>query len=141
MNTNKWKQSGNIYIWTYQDNPKNYPGWHMSGNDAGCNSISKLLEAFIDSPPEVIRTVQLSIPTDKQFSVPNCNSKPIPETKFMIKKSGNPNSWVLENVDGKLQLEIGTVYLSKFISGIADIQQQKGDYFIGSTQQELWFWW
>ena len=141
MSIKKWKQSGNVYIWRYQDNPKNYPGWHLSANNAGCMSISELLRAFIDSPPETNRTVQLSVPTEKQFCVPNCNRRPIPETKLRITKSGIPDEWALKNIEDKLQLDIGTVYLQKLISGIADIQQQKGDYCIGHTHQELWFWW
>ncbi len=141
MNINKWKQSGNIYIWRYQDNPKNYRGWHLSANNSGCISISELLQALIDSPPEAYRTVQLSVPTDKQFCVPNCKRKPISETKLIIVKSGIPDEWTLTNNEDKLQLNIGTVYLHKFISGIADIQRGEGDYFIGRKDQELWFWW
>ena len=141
MNINKWKQSGNIYIWRYQDNPRNYPGWHLSANNSGCISFSELLQALIDSPPEANRTVQLSVPTEKQFCVPNCNRKPIAETKLRIKRSGNTDKWALTKNEDKLQLDIGIVYLQKFISGIADIQQGKGDYCIGRDNQELWFWW
>jgi hypothetical protein len=141
MNINKWKQSGNIYIWRYRDNPKNYQGWHLSANNSGCISISELLQALIDSPPEANRTVQLSVPTDKQFCVPNCNRKPIAETKLRMVKSGISEEWSLTKNEDKLQLDIGTVYLHKFISGLADIQRNKGDYFIGRKDQELWFWW
>ncbi len=59
----------------------------------------------------------------------------------MRKKSGIPDEWTLTNNEDNLQLDIGAVYLHKFISGIGDIQQGKGDYCIGRKDQELWFWW
>jgi hypothetical protein len=141
MNINEWKQTGKIYVWRYRDNPKNYRGWHMTANKSGCKSALNLLQTFTHSSIEFWRTIQLSVPTSDQYGVPNCSSKPIAESKLVINKNEKPDFWKLENKDDKLFLEMGINYIHKLMSGVTDIQNNKGDYFIGSKGQELWFWW
>ncbi len=28
----KWRQRGRVYLWQYQENTRNYPGWHMTAD-------------------------------------------------------------------------------------------------------------
>ena len=140
MDLIEWKQTGKIFIWRYDGNPKNYRGWHMSADKLGCKSLLELLEIYKQYNTDVWRTLQLSTPTSEQYLVPSRRFIPIIESKLTIQKNENSEFWKIEKIRSKLMIETGTNNLAKLISGVNDVMNNKGDYFIGSKGQELWFW-
>ena len=57
-----WSKSGNIAIWRYEPQAKNFPGWHMSCDSEGYKSLYELLSLFLDSDPMIKRTLVLDTP-------------------------------------------------------------------------------
>ena len=46
----RWKQRGIISLWRYTENSRNYSGWHLTADAAGCASLLELLPP-VDAPP------------------------------------------------------------------------------------------
>ncbi len=138
---NNWVQKGCIFIWSYKGNPKNYQGFHLSSDFVGCNSLIKLLGLFSKSDQSAKRTLKLSKPDNKVYSIPNCNSKPIAYQKCLIQFEARSKSMAIKTDKEKIIITIGKDYISKIINGLTDIKKGSGDYQIGDSISQLWFWW
>ncbi|MCF1423247.1 hypothetical protein [Mangrovimonas futianensis] len=44
----KHKVSGKVYVWTYKDNNRNYPGWNFTTDLKASESLSELLNLMSD---------------------------------------------------------------------------------------------
>jgi hypothetical protein len=141
MNINKWKQSGNIYIWKYRSNPRNYPGWHLNADKQGCDSLIEFLSLLSDEDSGLKRTINLSKPDSRQYNVPTSQYKVKAEAKLVIIKSPKENDFHFSYDSDKLTLNIGGSQIPEFVRGLTDVANGKGDYCIGDDGQELWFWW
>jgi hypothetical protein len=142
MNTNKWKQSGTVYLWRYEENPKNYRGWHLTADSEGVRSLLELIDLMLKSNDEASRTIKTDIPTENELKVPNCKKKAISTTKIvLLNKKDNSDYWSISEAPGVVTLEAGDKALGQLKDGLIDIQNNKGDYFIGENGHELWFWW
>ncbi len=40
------KQKGQIFLWRYKDNTRNYPGWHLCADCEGCQFVFEVLNLF-----------------------------------------------------------------------------------------------
>lgn len=65
-----WHHHGTVSLWRYLDNLRNYPGWHIGADAAGCASMLALLDALALDGPAATRTLQLSSPSPAQRSWP-----------------------------------------------------------------------
>ncbi|MCP3943509.1 MAG: hypothetical protein GY710_18800 [Desulfobacteraceae bacterium] len=137
MNINQWKQKGKIYIWKYHDNPRNYHGWHFTGDSLGCDSLIEFLTLLSSAELGTYRTLKLNHPTPNQHRVPGCKKKVLPEQKLIIERSNSSDAWEIMNLQGKLKFELGASQIDQFISGVKDVKIGNGDYSI----KNLWFWW
>ena len=138
MHPNEWKQSGKIYLWRYESNPRNYRGWHLNCDETGCDSLTSLISSFSELEESERRTVLLSKPTSHQLAVPGCNQKALSDERLVI---GNSDQWALRSESGKTYLNICQDHIPKMIQGISEIKVGKGDRFIGKQGNEIWFWW
>ena len=142
MITDKWKQSGSIFLWRYEENPKNYRGWHLIADSKGVRSLMELIDLMLKSSDEARRSIKINIPTENELRVPGCKKKAISTTKFvLLKKKDNSDCWSIFEEQDAIKLEAGDNALRQLKNGLTDIQNNKGDYFIGTTGHELWFWW
>ncbi len=142
MNTNKWKQSGRLYLWRYEDNPKNYCGWHLTADSEGVRSLLELIGLMLKSKDESYRTIKLYQTTGHELRVPNCRSRAISCSKLILKnKKDNEDNWNISDQQGIATIVAGDDSLSNLMAGLLDIQRGRGDYFIGTNGHELWFWW
>lgn len=141
-----WKQQGRISLWRYTENERNYPGWHLNADPAGCTSLLALLEELAQNPG-AHRTVQLSAPSPSQLQVPNNRggraawSAP---AKLSLACSAQPGSWEFPPDLEPASLTIGSDWLEPLRTGIAGIPEGRGDYSIGHRKNgnlSLWFWW
>jgi len=141
MNTNNWKQSGNVYLWRYVENPKNYRGWHLTADSKGVWSLIELIDLMLKSNDETKRTIKSNIPTENELGVPNCKKKAISTAKIvLLNKKDNNEYWSISEAQGVVTFEAGDNALRRLKDGLTDVQNKKDDYFIGEKGHELWFW-
>ena len=142
---NLWKQSGRISLWRYSENERNFPGWHLNADAAGCQSLINLLDALA-ADGAGSRTVALSAPTTKQLGVPNNKgglAAWVAPDKLRVKFSPAPQEWsFLPDLDPAV-IAVGSAWLAQLREGIAGIPAGRGDYSIGDRKGSLplWFWW
>jgi len=140
---NKWVQRGCIYLWRHAGNPRNYCGWHMTADDAGCRSLLDLLDIIRDAQYAAKRTIQLTRPSEHELTS-GCSAPPRPATRWELshsKPSMAPAHWCLSVEGTRVMLELGAERLEELWEGIQGIPNGSGDYCIGDDGQELWFWW
>ena len=141
--SHSWKQQGSIYLWRYTENERNYPGWHLSADPAGCQSLVALFEALAADGPSAFRTIDLTAPTTAILSVPNNRSgtaKFKSPKKWRIGFSKDPSHWSFSQQLESAEFSYGYVWLSPLCKGVNGIPQGHGDYSIGGDPR-LWFWW
>ncbi len=132
----------NVYLWRYEENPKNYRGWHLTADSKGVRSLLELIDLMLKSSVPTRRTIKSSILTEKELSVPNCKKKAISAAKIVLLNKKDDNEyWSISETQGTVTFEGEDNALRKLKDGLTDIQNNKGDYFIGGKGHELWFWW
>lgn len=141
----KWKQQGVICLWRYQDNTKNYPGWHCTADRLGCNSILELLRLMKTAECPVRRTVRVSPPSADVLGVPNnrrARWKAAASLDLGFDRRANPDLWQLGG-DDRVILRLGLDRLAAFAAGVGGILEGKGDFSIGEEAggPVLWLWW
>lgn len=143
LSSHSWKQHGAISLWRYTENECNYPGWHLSANPAGCESLIALIEALAADGANAARSVELMPPTSAILSVPNNKhgtAKFVAPTKLRISFSGTPDHWLLPQQLEPAELSFGHAWLAPLRNGLAGIPNGIGDFSIGGDLP-LWFWW
>ena len=147
---NNWSQSGKLYIWRYTEKTKNYPGWHLTLDNSGADSLLNLLSLFDELGNDALRTLTVSSPTQEILRVPNNSAgwRAPEKLKISFKHSESlTKHWCIQTVDKRLQLELGRDKLRELLKGVTDIQALRGDYSIGGSGSSnynddcLWFWW
>ena len=134
--------SGSISLWRYRENVRNYPGWHLSADRRGGESLHALLLALRSTSGH--RTVPITRPTAEVLSVPNNKNgtaKWIAVDKWRIEYA-EANHWAFTQKGELALLTIGTEDMADLIAGVATMQAD-GDYSIGEGEsgQRLWLWW
>lgn len=144
---NSWKQSGNISLWRYTENQRNYPDWHLNADTNGCASLIALLDVLTEEGPDAYRTVKVTPPNQAQLAVPNNHSGraawQAPE-KLRLSLSTDDAAWIFPSQSNPAILVIGSDWLAPLRKGIKDILFGRGDYSIGNNSDDnlrLWFWW
>ena len=141
-----WKQEGRISLWRYTANERNYPGWHLNADKAGCASLLALLQELTGSPGAQ-RTVQISAPGPAQLSVPNNQGGRAPwlaPEKLRVSCCSEPQMWGFPPDSEPACLTVGASWLEPLRLGIRGIPEGRGDFSIGSGKNgslPLWFWW
>ena len=142
---NSWKQSGRISLWRYTENERNFPGWHINADSAGCESLLALLEV-LSADGGGSRTVAIATPTKAQLDVPNNKAGLatwVAPDKLRMTFSPNPEEWFFSSAIDPAEITVGTSWLAPLREGIAGIPNGHGDYSIGDRKSglPLWFWW
>lgn len=142
-----WKPSGKVSLWYYTENERNYPGWHLTADAAGCDSLIALIDALAADGCAASRVVEIRPPSSAQLKVPNNKSGlaawQAPD-KFRIAFSDEPAEWSFPLGLEPAVLTVGSDWLAPLRDGISGIARGRGDYSIGlagSGSSRLWFWW
>ena len=141
-----WKQSGSVSLWYYTENERNYPGWHLTADAAGCESLIALIDLFATGTP-ASRAVDITPPSEAQLGVPNNKSGLAAwraPSKLRVAFSNNPADWSFPPELDPAVLTIGSDWLAPLREGISGIPHGRGDYSIGPSGKggsRLWFWW
>ena len=142
-----WKQTGNVSLWYYTENEHNYPGWHLTADAAGCESLIALLDALAADGIPAFRAVEIKPPSKAQLGVPN-NKGGLAAwrspSKLRVTFSSDPTEWSFPPDLEPAVLTIGSDWLAPLREGVSGIPHGCGDYSIGSAgngSSRLWFWW
>lgn len=142
-----WKQSGTVSLWHYTENERNYPGWHLTADAAGCASLVALIDALAADGISASRTVDITPPSKAQLGVPNNKSGLAAwraPSKFRISFSATPAEWLFPLDLDPAVVTVGSDWLAPLREGILGIPRGHGDYSIGPAgkgNSRLWFWW
>jgi hypothetical protein len=139
-----WRQQGNIAIWRYTENTRNYPGWHLTVDAPGAQSASVLVASLHADSPGSSRTVAVRAPSAAELRVPNNRTAGIvaPE-KLRLTSHPDSGHWHFEEVSGTLAFSFGAAWVEPLRAAIGGIAHGEGDFSIGppAREQRLWFWW
>jgi hypothetical protein len=142
-----WKQSGKVSLWYYTENERSFPGWHLTADRVGCESLIALLDALAAEGIAASRLVEVRPPSKAQLGIPNNKSGLAAwkaPNKLRIAFSENPQEWSFPLDLDPAVLTIGSDWLAPLREGISGIPHGHGDYSIGPTGKGspgLWFWW
>ena len=142
-----WKQSGNVSLWHYTENERNYPGWHLTADPAGCASLVALLDALAADGIPASRSVDITPPSKAQLGVPNNKSDLAAwraPTKLRVCFSAILAHWSFPLDLDPAVLTVGSDWLAPLREGISGIPHGRGDYSIGpggKGNSRLCFWW
>lgn len=141
MNTHTWKQKGNLYLWRYEPENKNYCGWHLTGDVEGLNALIELLRLLESDGLEQFRTVSLSRPGEVQYQISGCKSKPVavPKLKVEYSPSSSSEPEVLEQ-DGVATVCVNQRNITQYRDGLSGLLQGQNDVQVGRGTWAMWLW-
>lgn len=146
-----WRQTGCVALWRYRDASRHYAGWHLSADDAGCQSIKEWLDILATNQAKANIAIQISRPSSALLQVPNCrggSASTYSPVCLRLNYQPTENVWLITKVMDEVELTIGCEWLKQLAKGIEGILQGNGDYSIGhddytdkQNDSRLWFWW
>jgi hypothetical protein len=140
----RWKQSGNLYLWRYADNTKNYPGWNLAAEETGWKSLFDLLGRIAASPLACRREISVIKPTARILAVPNnpAGSEGIESAQRLIlevpRGTVGDRQWRLESNQKRVVLEVGPSKLAELHGAVGSMPSTGGDFAIGPDAQRTW---
>jgi len=141
-----WRQRYPLFVWRYEENTSNYPGWHLSASPESAASVLELLGLMRTAAGPTQKALLISPPTPAVLAVPNNRrstwlSPRRLELRCAKGAAVDPALWRLALHGDDLRLSFSAQELERLAAGIGDVGSGKGDYFIGSGKSALWFWW
>lgn len=144
----KFQIRGNIYLWKYKDNERNFPGWNLTVDKEASEHLVKLLDMMHQYEWATNKLVKVTPPTGKQIAVPNnwggtAAWESSAGLKIISTKSIQLNHWRITEKFPIVEIELGPSNLAKLKEAIAGIPNGIGDFSIGDVIDEnlLTFWW
>lgn len=135
-------RAGTVSLWRYLDNARNYPGWHLTADAAGCAALLALLDALGAEGAGAARTLALTAPGAAQRAVPNNRAaRWEAATTLRLTVDAAADAWHWEGDGAHVLLRCGRTGLAGVRQGVADIAAGRGDHACGRGAQALWFWW
>ncbi len=134
---------GNVSLWRYVVESKNYRGRHLTADDTGCASLLHLLDLLQQPTYSAEQVVALTPPTEETLLRVGRASRCHALRRWKIvhsKPKHAPDHWQLTDAEDEVTLALGTLHLAELRKGIEDVAVGRGDYCIGGESQELWFW-
>lgn len=146
---NKLKVKGKIYIWKYLENSRNYPGWNITTDKIGGESLLKLIDLMITCKWSSKKTFQTIEPNKNQLNVPNNKNgkaewKSVQNLTLNLKKKIEPDFWEIIDKGNEIEILLGNNSLLKLEKAIKRILNNDGDFAIYSSNDDenvLYFWW
>jgi len=141
----KFKFVGEIYIWKYTSNNKNYPGWNLSLNISGAQSLLKLLDLMLQSEWSVKKAIEVNNVTNFQTDIPQNRNSGWESKKTIIfnyKKNNYFDYWQIIENGQNLEILFDNEKLLKLKESIHNLIFGKRDFAISDSNEEniLYFW-
>lgn len=146
----RWMQHGQVFLWRYRDKPRNYPGWHLSANPRGAETLLELFRLMHNAPYSSEQVVKISDPTPSVRSVPHYvrgedrwQAAHLWRVRY-AKGRSTPSEWTIVFAGSELQLSVGETHLLALIRGAEALRAGSGDYSIAGDSADdhacMWFW-
>lgn len=147
-----WKQTGDLWLWRFRDNSKNYPGWNLAADETGWSALADLLGRMAASSRSCRREISVTKLTARVLAVPNnpARSADLESPRLLIievpRDRLGDNHWRLAADPARLALEVGTAKLGELLAAAQSVQVNGGDFAVGpddrATRKDasLWFW-
>jgi hypothetical protein len=130
-----------VAVWRYQANTRNYPGYHLTADAAGCTLLQERVATLARGIGRSA-VLRLSPPTQRMLDIPNNHRGEAPCTYFAELHIEVAAAQLSISPDGRTcRLAATRADLRDLARGVDGIAQGRGDYCIGSGDQSLWFWW
>ena len=147
----KWRQRGRIFLWRYHEGRTNYPGWHLTADEVGSQSLLDLLELFQAARWSCQMLVRTTVPDASVLRVPNnrggaarVDAATTLSLKFPKGKVDDEH-WLLDQESQDVQLVLGAQKLRDLTCGVQAFRRGEDDFAISGSQIKnddcLWFWW
>ena len=140
--------NGNIYIWKYLENSRNYPGWNFTADKKACNCLLELFRLMQLCEWSSKKEIQTSKPTINQFKIPNnqnreAKSKTSKKLILNFKKNEEQNFWKLIENENDIEIQFGEKKITDFENAVNEILKGNGDFAIANETEDniLYFWW
>jgi hypothetical protein len=142
MKTPHWKQEGNLYLWRYVPDNKNYSGWHLTADKIGVGSLLRLIQALKSDGMEQRRTLYLSAPGESEYRIPGCRSKPVPVSKLRVSfdLTGSSAPEILEQEGSIAIVFINPSNVDQYSKALIDLLNGNNDIQIGNHRSGIWRW-
>jgi len=141
MEVYNWKQVGHLYLWKYKDNPRNYPGWHLTGDKQGLVSLIDLITLMIKENRNSKRSVRLSEPGRTELSIPGCSNKVQAVKKFALYfETEAVEEWQVKPYQESMDI-ISNSYSAKGLKeSLVQLSRGENDFSFGHGIDQIWFW-
>lgn len=146
--SDQWKQRGSLALWRHTENERNFPGWHLTADASGSDSLVELLDAFVADGRSASRILRITKPTPRLLSVPNNRhggaNWEAPAKLRLSFTATSEEHWSFPSDIKPAQLTIGADWIKPLKEGVEGLILGRGDYAIGSSDDlslPLWFWW
>ena len=143
----KFKATGNLYLWTYTENDRNYLGWNISATRESVKSLYELLNMMERCEWSTTKEVKVQPPTPNLLNTVNnrngqANWKSTLELILKSKKNIDDNSWNYRIGTNNLELTLGVKKLIELRNSLNEIQKGNGDFAISDELGDniLYFW-
>ena len=140
---------GRLYVWTYLENRKNYPGGHLAAEDAECMRLADAIESLSIGSRSDPLIFAVSAVTRAVLAVPNNgHAKARSARELRVVAAGEPRHFWLDEQNGILTITAGREGLDELRKNIIGITETDGgcvemgpDDDRASEDHDLWFWW
>lgn len=145
LDIEKFKFVGEIYIWKYTNNTKNYPGWNLTLNKEAAQNLLKLFDLMLKSEWSAKKNIQTAPVTQFQADIPqnrNSNWKSKPKILFKYNNNDLNEFWQIIETDDCVEILFGKEKLYKLKESIHNIISGKSDFAISDSNEDniLYFW-
>lgn len=151
----RWRQRGNLYLWRFDDQARNYPGWNFTADGEGCISLLELLAMIANDCRTANADILLSKPPVSIQALAGVGRGRLRAPRRFTLKVRSPESspadfWQWSGTLHDLKLKIGRGKLAELFSAVKSVAQGVGDFNIGAanhkqhgfdfTNAAIWFW-
>ena len=131
-----------LSIWEYRENKRNYPGFHIAGNDSGIDNIARKLKSIKANKIAIL----LSPVTNKMLKAPNNKAgkaKIKSYSRLVIEQSMAKNDiFTITGKDHGIMIKASRKRINEIAKSLIGTKRGDGDYCIGAPKTGLlWFWW
>lgn len=132
-----------IYLWTYVDDPRNYRGFHLTADDAGCDVLLRRIKAMQVCGSTSRLQFELTSAGPRELAVVGYDGRARKFDRWIVNYSPTEpaDAWAFTVDERTATLSLGRAQLTPLLRGIEDIRRGRGDYSLGDETHSLWLWW
>ena len=138
--------AGNLYVWKYSENSRNYPGLNISADFSAISNLIDLLELMINCEWSTKKVLECKIPTNVILSKPN-NRKGTADFKsadhlILTLVKNKKSLWKTTFNDQKAELQFNEAKAIELRQSFLKLLERRNDFSICDEDDDhcLTFW-